>query len=546
MHNAGPSVSDFLRLRLYRVRSFSGFLAPMVLIGFAVTASGAGAKPAETCSDLKRLAKPDVVIDVAEMVPAGTVAKESGLPEHCHVQGMLNPRTGADGKEFGIGFDLRMPTDWNGRFAFQGGGGLDGMLRPALGGVNDSINPPALARGYAVISTDGGHRSGSMLDASFAVDQQARLDYAFNAMDRVTRMGKDLVRRYYGSQPEYSYLLGCSNGGRQGLMASQRYPRHFDGIVAGDPAFKLTRIAMDQVWNIQVVASIAPKNDEGRPILSKAFSDSDLQLVADAVLKQCDALDGLEDGMINDWQACDFHPRQLKCTDEKTDQCLSSDQVKALHKLHQGPVDSDGNKLYGRFPYDTGIANPVWRRMRMGTATDGTWDAMDAVLGFETLRMYAMTPPDPDFDPMTFDFDTDPARTKEMAAIGDADETYLQTFADNGKMIVYHGLSDQGMATGALTDWYDEVIADNGEDIRDSVRLFLVPGMTHCGGGRATDDFDMLDAIRAWVEDDEAPDRIIATGDSFPGVSRPLCPYPKVARYEGGDPDDAASFVCRR
>jgi len=505
----------------------------------------AGHAAAADCAALKSAEGGDLTIDTAEMVAAGSVAEQPDLPEHCHVSGMINKRTGADGKQYGIGFNLRMPADWNGRFVFEGGGGLDGILKLGDGSVYGSINPPALARGFAVITTDGGHRSQSNIDADFAQDQQARLDYAFNALDRVTLVGKDLVTRYYGSRPEYSYLLGCSNGGRQGLMAAERYPLHFDGIVAGDPAFKLTRIAMDQVWNIQVVASISPKNEDGRPILSKAFSDADLRLVADAVLKRCDALDGLADGMINDWQGCDFDPAELTCSGKKTDQCLAPKQVEALKKLHQGPVDGEGKPLYGRFPYDTGIAQSVWRRMRMGTATDGTWDAADFFLGFETLRQYSMTPPDKTFDPMTFDFDSDVARTAQMRALGDADQTYLQTFRDHGKMIVYHGLSDQGMATGALTDWYDAVVSDNGEGVRDSVRLFLVPGMTHCGGGMSTDQFDMLSAIQAWVEEGKAPQRIIARGEAFPGISRPLCPYPQVARYDEGDPDKAGSFVCR-
>src|SRR5690606_2200897 len=246
----------------------------------------------------------------------------------------------------------------------------------------------------------------------------------------------------------------------------------------------------------------------------------------DAVLAQCDTLDGLADGMINDWRACDFDPGELACSVNDAATCLTDPQVDALRQLHRGPVDGEGRPLYGQFLYDTGLAGPAWRRMRMGNATDGTWDASDVMLGFETLRQYAMTPPDPNIDPMTFDFTTDAALTEQMRALGDADATYLETFGRSGKMIVYHGNSDEGMATGALTDWYDAVLADNGEDITDAVRLFLVPGMTHCGGGKSTDEFDMLSAIQGWVEEDRAPDEIIATGEQFPGVSRPLCPYP--------------------
>lgn len=511
-----------------------------------VAAGSVGAEPVLDCAELMSRSEPGVVIETATVVSAGALAGGPKLPEHCLVQGVLHPRAGVDGNRYGIGFDLRMPTEWNGRFVFQGGGGLDGLLNPAYGNIFGTLDPSALERGFAVVSTDGGHRSRSMIDASFAVDQQARVDYAFNAMDKATWKGKELVKLYYGAEPEYAYLLGCSNGGRQGLMAAQRFPLLFDGIVAGDPAFKLTRIAMNQTSNIQIVASIAPRNEDGRPILSRAFDVAQLEAAGEAVLAQCDALDGLVDGMINDWRACAFDPNELSCSSSDADTCLTDPQVDALRKLHAGPADRQGRPLYGRFVYDTGIAGPAWRRMRMGSATDGTWDASDVTLGFETLRQYAMTPPDPEFDPMTFDFDVDPARTEQMHALGDADATYLQTFSTTGKMIVYHGNSDEGMATGALTDWYDAVLADNGADITDAVRLFLVPGMTHCGGGMATDQFDMLEAIQAWVEEDRAPDRVLATGEKFPGVSRPLCPYPLVARYQGGDANDAASFACLR
>jgi feruloyl esterase len=384
-----------------------------------------------------------------------------------------------------------------------------------------------------------------MLDARFGLDQQARIDYAFNAVDKVTLAAKALVARFYGRDAERSYFLGCSNGGRQGMLAAQRYPAYFDGIVAGAPVFNLSRIVVNQIWNVQVVSRLAPRDTQGQPILSRAFSDSDLKRVADATLEACDALDGLADGMINDWRACPFDPKVLTCADQKTDRCLTTEQVAALRDLTGGARNSRGEPLYGRFPYDTGIAMPVWRRMRLGTSTTAKSDASDVVLGVEALRYYMLTPPDPQFDPLRFDFDRDLPRTRQMQAFTDADATYLRGFAQHGKMILYHGVSDQGMAAGALTDWYDKVITDTGARTPDFARLFFVPGMTHCGGGQSTDRFDMLTAIQAWVEEGRAPDRIVATGAAFPGVSRPLCPYPSVARYVGGDVTRESSFQCR-
>lgn len=499
------------------------------------------------CKAIAELAGPDFLVHRAEMVPAGPLPGQTGirenLPEHCLVQGTLNPRIGAGGREFGIGFDLRMPTDWNHRFVFQGGGGMDGELPPALGDIFGSIKPSALARGFAVVGTDGGHR-GSMMDASYGVDQQARIDYAYNALDKVTLKAKELIERYYGAAPEYSYLLGCSNGGRQGLMASQRFPLYFDGIVAGDPSIRFSRVAVDQMWNLQVPARIAPRDEKGRPVISRSFSDGDLRLVAEGVLKRCDALDGLADGMIHDWQRCDFDPGVLTCQGDKTDTCLSDAQVGALRDMYSGPRTSDGTPLYNSYNYDTGIGGPAWRAMHIGSSGTGEWDAADATLGLSNIRFYQLTPPDPDLDPMDFDFDRDVERTRHTAAMSDADSPFLSTFALHGKMIVYNGLSDQGMASSVLADWYDEVAKVNGESIRDSVRLFFIPGMCHCDGGQATDRFDKLETIMAWVEKGMAPDRIIATGVSFPGVSRPLCPYPLVARYKGGDVNSADSFRC--
>ncbi len=183
--------------------------------------------------------------------------------------------------------------------------------------------------------------------------------------------------------------------------------------------------------------------------------------------------------------------------------------------------------------------------MHFGTSPTGPGNAADATLGFDSLRYYAMTPPVPTFDAMSFDFDRDTARIRETSKQNDADATYLSTFAGHGKLLMYHGLSDQGLSPLDTAAWYDRMAASTGGPTQDWARLYMIPGMTHCGGGKATDDFDMLAAIQAWVEDGKAPDRIIATGKTLPGVSRPLCPYPKVARYQGGDAASETSFICK-
>jgi feruloyl esterase len=545
-------ISNNSLIKAFAVKTFIYLLSAALLPVSSVSGADINANTSR-CSTIAALATPDFVIEKAEIIPAGPAPAADGsgvvdvkgerLPEHCLVQGMINPRIGQGGRRFGLGFDLRMPSKWNGRFVFHGGGGLDGRLAPALGDIFGSVRPSALSRGFAVVSTDGGHRS-DWMDGSFGLDQQARIDYAYNALGIVTPKAKEVVEKYYNKAPSYSYLLGCSNGGRQGLMASQRFPLYFDGIVAGDPSIKFSRIAVDQMWNLQVAARISPKHEKGRPIISHAFSDDDLRLVSKSVLKHCDALDGLADGMINDWQACDYDPGVLTCKGEKKENCLSRAQVEALSDIYSGPRTGKGEQLYGAYNYDTGIADPIWRAMHFGSSGTGEWDAADATLGLENMKYYQLTSPEPDLDPLDFNFDKDVERTRHTGAMSDADSTFLSTFMRHGKMIVYNGLSDQGMASSVLAGWYDEAVRVNGEAIRDSVRLFFIPGMCHCDGGEATDRFDMLDAIMAWVEDGRAPDRIIATGKVFPGVTRPLCPYPLVARYRGGDTNNADSFVC--
>lgn len=549
-------MARLVRFKSWHTAGLSGLIsAGCIVSAYAVTAQEAP-QPERATACRALLGKEDdgFSIEHVELVPAGPApssdgsgvidAKGAALPEHCLIQGTLNSRIGHGGRKFGIGIDVRLPTLWNGRFAFHGGGGMDGRLAPAIGDIYGSVNPPALARGFAVASTDGGHR-GDWTDATFGVDQQARIDYAYNALDKATLKAKELVRAYYGSAPRYSYMLGCSNGGRQGLIAAQKLPLYFDGIVSGDPSIGFSRIAIDQMWNLEVLGRISPKDAEGRPIISRAFSDGNLKLVKDRVLKQCDALDGLKDGIIHHWQGCDFEPGELICKTGESGDCLSKQQVTALRDLYRGPRKSDGTSIYGPFNYDTGIASPIWRAMRLGKSGTGELDAADANLGLSQFRHYQLTPADPAFDPFVgADYDDLLKRVRFTGAMGDADSPFLGSFLRRGKMIVYNGLSDQGMASSELVRWYEAAQGVNGISTRDSLRLFLVPGMMHCDGGEATDRFDMLQAIMDWVEQGKAPDRIEATSQALPGVSRPLCPHPLYARYRGGNEKSSSSFEC--
>ncbi len=440
------------------------------------------------CEALATLASARLTIATAVLKPSGPAdaalpggppaSSQAGpiFPEHCLVRGTLLPRKGVGGRMYGMGFELRMPTTWNGRFLFQGGGGLDGFVGPAYGAVTPqgSTAAPALARGFAVVSTNSGHQG---FDASFAFDQQARLDFASNDLDKVTLEAKALIAAYYGRGPEHSYFMGCSNGGREAMMTAQRFPLYFDGIIAGDPGFNLSHAAIGEAWDTAQFLKIAPKDASGHPILSRAFTEADLKLVADAVLARCDDLDGLKDGMINNVRACHFDPAELRCKTKSSTSCLSGPQVMALRAIFAGARDSHGRQLYAGWPYDAGIASPGWRQWKLGTSPTAQPNAANATLGANALALYFMTPPDPSLDVSRFDFDRDPARIEETSAINDATGVMMSSFSGHGgKLLVFEGVSDPVFSANDIMAWYDRVRAAD-PDVSAWGRLFLVPGM---------------------------------------------------------------------
>ncbi|MGI4778169.1 MAG: tannase/feruloyl esterase family alpha/beta hydrolase [Janthinobacterium lividum] len=493
-------------------------------------------------------------------VAESTVINGVRLPAHCVMQGRMNPRTGVDGKPYHIGFELRLPRTWNGRFAFQGGGGNDGVVRVALGALagNDAssaaLQTSALAKGYAVVTTDAGHQ---LTDASFRLDPQARIDHAYASYDKVTLAAKDLIGQAYGRAPDRSYFVGCSGGGRQALLFPQRFPTYFDGVSANAPAMKVAKEAsVASTWNVITYTAIAPIDASGRRILSRAFSNQDLTLVSDAIVKKCDALDGVADGIVGvNPSACSFDPAVLQCTGAKTDACLSGEQVAALKKDFGGPKNSAGKALYASWPWDSGIKGADWRNWRLGTSTTATPNSRNhSLIATDAMLKEFFTPPAPAFDIYTFDFDTDPARMEAYAAIYDTTSTDVAAFRNRGgKMLIVHGTSDPIFSANDSIDYYQKLSAANGgaASTDDFARLYLVPGMNHCSasGGPATDVYDALTPLADWVEKGIAPDRILASASAsspWPGRSRPLCLYPQVAIFNGsGGIEDAASFSCQ-
>ena len=503
------------------------------------------------------------------------------LPAHCEVVGVLHERTGRDGKPYAIHFHLRLPQDWNGRFFFQGGGGSNGVLGDALGMMAPPA-APALLQGFAVVSQDSGHDNAVNVDParggvlSFGFDPQARADYGHASLKAVADAAKAVIGAYYAKPPTYSYFVGCSKGGQEGMAFAQLYPDEFDGIVASAPGFSLPRAALAEAWDVQSIAAAEPRISDALSPGEKlarfpsTFSDADLGLARDAVLQACDGGDGLEDGMVQDFDHCTTAQVAPKlkaktCSANQAQGCLTAAQVSALLRIFEGPQGRDGKKLYSAWQWDAGIGSAGWRIWKMGSA-DGKIPALNIVLGGPSLASVFTTPPTPisgsPADALAFQLGFDMARDSAKIDATDAEfkrsawadisarSSDLSGFrAHGGKMIVPHGVSDPVFSIRDTLSWYDEVQRRNLGHAAAFVRVFPVPGMNHCGGGPATDNFDAFAALRTWVEKQQTPERIVASaGDAspWPHRSRPLCPYPKVARYRGqGDAESEVNFECR-
>jgi hypothetical protein len=494
------------------------YLLPLLLIpiGYAQTSS--------KCADLTKFKIPGVgmTIQKAQTVPAATRGKGAAMPAYCQIEGIIDQRTGSDGKTYGIGFGISLPENWNNRFLFQGGGGYNGSVRPPLGGAAAG-SAPGFSRGFAVVSTDSGHK-GETFDTTFNVDQEASLDFAYIAVGRVAELSKQIVAHYYGQPSRYSYFAGCSTGGREAMLMTQRYPDFFDGVISGDPAMRTGYSGIGHATAAVAFNQIAPKKADGKPDASKVFSDSDKKLIVNGILNQCDAKDGLKDGMIFN-TSCKFDPSVLVCKGAKNDACLTSQQANALAKAFAAPKDFRGNPVYAPLAFDTGIAG------LLPSATPGR-GANSTALEFDVDERLAALRSDP------------------LEALTDTTWTNLNKFSRHGgKLLFYHGMSDQAFSALDTLDYYQKMSKANGgaEQVQNWSRIYLVPGMAHCRGGEAAlDNFDLLTAVVDWVEKGTAPESVVATGTAFPGRSRPLCAFPKYAHYKGqGDPEDAKSFECR-
>ncbi len=496
-----------------------------VLLATAVcSAAPAGAAP---CGSLAALALRDTTITLAQSVPAGEFAPPAGaprppgsgpsykdLPAFCRVAATLKPTPDSE-----IKIEVWMPASgWNGKFEGVGNGGWSGaIVYPALAA--------ALRSGYAASSTDTGHRGGG---ASFALGHPEKLiDFGYRAVHEMTVQAKAIIAAFYGNGPRLSYWNGCSSGGKQGLKEAQRFPRDYDGIIAGAPANYWTHLMVSCLW----VGQAALKDP------ASYIPPSKYPIIHKAVLDACDTLDGVKDGVLEDPTRCHFDPKVLECKGEDAPTCLTAPQVETARKIYAPATNPrTGKEIY---PGLEPGSEPGWTAMAAGPKPFAIPDDHFKYVVFK----------DPNWDFRTLNFDSDVALADKLdnGALNATDPNLKEFVGHGGKLVLYHGWNDQLIAPRNSVNYYKSVVAALGKT-GDSVRLFMAPGMGHCSGGDGPNTFDKMSLIEQWVEKGKAPDQIIASHGTGGNVdrTRPLCPYPQVAQYQGtGSTDDAANFVCK-
>lgn len=484
-------------------------------------ASGAQAQTTD-CAALAAMAIPDTNLLSATLVP-----ERDGLPAHCRVLGYVRPA---------INFEVRLPVSgWNGKFYMVGCGGFCGQVLSERPNFTNAMNF-GLRRGYAAATTDAGHWGAGATDARWAWNnRQGEIDWGTRAIPEVTRASRALVAAFYTRGAERSYFAGCSTGGRQALIEAQRFPDDFDGIIAGSPALDYTGlVATFLAWTTR-----ANMDAEGRPILTHAR----VPLIRRAVTEACDAADGLADGLINNPRACRFDPASLQCpAGASGDQCLSPAEVGVLRAWYQGPRNAAGQQLYpGGIPLGSEAFWPVWMT---GSATA---PAVNPAFALNFLRYMAFQDdPGETYQITQFDFERDPARLAPMAALYNATSPDMARFRQRGgRLIVYHGWADAIVTPERTVEWFEAATQAAGgrAEMDQFARLFMIPGFDHCGlspagPGINETGLDPLTALENWVERGQAPASIMTTRNTEPRWSRPVCPWPREARYNNGN------FAC--
>jgi len=524
---------------------------------------GAMQAAAVTCENLISLQLHHTTITAAQSIPAGSYTAPNGevftdMPAFCRVAATLAPTSDSN-----IGIEIWMPAStWNEKFEGVGNGGFAGSISYAALASNVKL-------GYATVSTDTGH-TGESTDASFALGHpQKIIDFGYRAVHLMTVIGKQIAVAFYGNQPRHSYFTGCSTGGRQALMEAQRFADDYDGIVAGDPvAFYTHHHVGANLWvTWQMFENPA----------STIFTTQDV-LLGNAVDAACDALDGVVDGVLNNPRICHFNPAQLQCTgNQQPPSCLTAPEVEAIDKIWTGPDQMVHQHGYYP-PFERGGEADGWPSSISPEPPPAPQTDNHEVLGVSFMQNFVFDNPNWTFQ--SFNWTSDPAYVdnkevvpgKTLSEVLNSVDPDLSEFQERGgKLIQYHGFSDPEVPPLASINYFESVATDRGQEdpgkvpgrvpakdagesssgIHDFYRLFMVPGMNHCQGGPGANVFDMLTPLDQWVEQDIAPDSILAThyvnNDPAQGVAftRPLCSYPQEAKYVGGNPNEAANFVCK-
>lgn len=476
---------------------------------------------AQSCESLSKLVSPTVSITLAKTIdsgaftPAGSTTAFPDLPAFCRVAANLKPTADSD-----IRAEIWLPiSGWNGKFVAVGNGGWGGSISSTA--YDDMAD--ALRRGYATSATDDGHTARG---ASFVLGHPEKfIDFAYRAEREMTVEAKTLIKAYYGREARYSYWNGCSAGGREGLLQAYRYPDEFNGVIAGDSA-NVRRNA----WALWL--AVQTFKDPAANIPSAKYP-----MLHRAVLDACDANDGLKDGLIEEPEKCHVDFKALECKGSDGPDCLTPRQVQTAQTIISPATDSKGDVLFPRLEPGTELE---WGRLAGGP------NPADLFLDQFRYVVYQ----DPNWDWRTFDIDRDSAKANAVNKDVDELDPHLAAFAKHGgKLLIYQGWADQQVAPGSSIEFYKSVVKLSGDPAAASnwIRLFMVPGMGHCWGGEGPDTFDKIGVIEQWVEQGKAPARIISAHETAGKVdrTRPLCPYPQVARYNGaGNINDASNFTC--
>jgi hypothetical protein len=487
-------------------------------------------EPRMACASLESFKDKELTNLQARVVPAAADA-----PSHCRVSGILAPE---------IGFEVNLPARWNRRFYMIGNGGHAGEGPDDPGRASQRSG--ALQLGFVMATTNTGHDARKELQATFVLSNpQKAIDYAYRAVHLTATMAKRIANEYYAKPVAHSYWNSCSNGGRQGLIEAQRYPQDFDGIVANAPWVDQTGFTIGALWNQRALteAPIPPEK---------------LALVAERVMAQCDRIDGLADGLIDDPRRCDFDPaRDVPSCAAGTDaaQCLTPAQASTLKKIYGGAVSAGrpyfpgfmyGSEAMSAGPGPNGASASGWLNLIVQRQADVK--AADFSLAESTMKYLVFTEPKPDYDFRTFDFDRDIGLLDRWGKLANANNPDLSGFNKRGgKLLMTYGWADSILMPMMGVNYYERALEKNGPKTTDFFRLFMIPGMAHCGGGVGPDRNDAVTAVIDWVEKGQAPESLIASKVVGGQVvrTRPLCPYPQVARYKGqGSVDEAANFSC--